>query len=357
MGTAIQTTNPLAPPPPPAVEKKKPAYGGLRKAAILMIILGDEAAVEIYRNLRPEDIRKLTQEIAQVETISPAEAIQVLDEYRRLTLTQDFISQGGPDYANHLVLRAFGDQGAKGVLDQIGQGQRVDAPSMDSLQKADPQQLVKFVEGEHPQTIALILAHLGVKSASSVLLSLPEKVRADAVKRLAQMQEFSAEMVNRIALVLQKKLAGTKKEARRSQGGVPAAADMLKQLDAESSKLILEAIQLSDPDLAGAIREQMFTFDDLASIPTVSLREILAELDKKNLALALKGAREEMRNTFYKVMSSRAVEMLKEDIDALGSIRIAQVQQAQQEVVALARRLEVDGKISLKSSGDGGYVD
>lgn len=355
MGTAIQTASPMASPPP--TDRNKPSISGLRKAAILMILLGDEPAVEIYKNLSSQDIRKLSQEIAEIETISPQQAIQVLEEYRRLTLTQAYVSQGGPDYANRLLVRAFGDEGAKEMLDQVQQAQEANAADMDSLRKVEPQQLVKFVEGEHPQTIALILAHLSVKSASSVLLLLPEAVRADAIKRLAQMQEFSTEMVKKISQVLHKKLAGMRKESRGSYGGVPAAADMLNQLGAESSKVILESIQDADPDLAGAIRNQMFTFNDLGSMLGTSLREILSQLDKKTLATALKGAREELRSAFYKAMSSRAVEMLQEDIEALGHIRLRQVQEAQQEVVALARKLEAEGKISLKSGGDEGYVD
>jgi flagellar motor switch protein FliG len=354
MGTAIQTANPRPPLLPP-IDKGKPRISSLRKAAILMVLLGDEAAVVIYKNLNPEDVRRLTQEIAEVETISPEEALQVLEEYRA-TLTEGYVSQGGLDYANHLLLKAFGDEGAKGLLDQVLQAPEAGA-DLDSLQKADPEQLVKFVEGEHPQTIALILAHLGAKTASSVLLLLPEKVRMDAIKRLAQMQQFSTEMVKRISLVLHKKLAGLAKESRLSCGGVSAAADMLNRMDQESSKLILEAIQNSDPDLAGSIRNQMFTFNDLGSILDVSMREILAQLDKKTLATALKGANETLRSFFYKSMSSRAVEMLKEDIEALGPVRSRQVQQAQQEVIALARKLEAEGKISLKSGGDDGYVD
>jgi flagellar motor switch protein FliG len=355
MGTAIQTAN-SRPPLLPLIDKGKPRISSLRKAAILMVLLGDEAAVVIYKNLNPEDVRRLTQEIAEVETISPEEALQVLEEYR-LTLTQGYVSQGGLDYANHLLLRAFGDEGAKGLLDQMLQVPEAGAADLDSLQKADPEQLVKFVEGEHPQTIALILAHLGAKTASSVLLLLPEKVRTDAIKRLAQMQQFSTEMVKRISLVLHKKLAGLGKESRLSCSGVSAAAGMLNRMDQESSKLILDAIQNSDPDLAGAIRNQMFTFNDLGSVLDVSMREILAQLDKKTLATALKGANEDLRSFFYKSMSSRAVEMLKEDIEALGPVRSRQVQQAQQEVIALARKLEAEGKISLKSGGDDGYVD
>jgi flagellar motor switch protein FliG len=216
---------------------------------------------------------------------------------------------------------------------------------------------VKFLEGEHPQTIAVVLAHVGVELASSVLPLLPDTVQADVIKRLARMQQFSGEMLKKVSLVLQKKLAASAKQSRRSLGGVTAAAGTLNRMDPKSCKLILDTLQNSDPDLAETIRDQMFTFDDLGSLLAVSLREILAELDKKTLAMALKGAREEVRTVFYNSMSSRAAEMLREDMEALGPLRLHQVQQAQKDVVALARKLEAEGKISLKSGGDDGYVD
>jgi len=357
MSTAIQAVNPLAPPLSSSGPKKKTSISGLRKAAILMVLLGDEVAVQIYKNLNAEEVRKLTQEISAVETVTPEEALQVLEEYRRLTLTQEYVSQGGPDYANHLLSKAFGDDRAKGLRDQVVQAQQPGEDNLDSLQKADPEQLVKFLEGEHPQTIALVVAHLGVESASAVLPLLPEQVQAETIKRLAQMQQFSNEMLKKVSLVLHKKLAGSAKETRRSYNGVTAAAGTLNRMGAKSSKLILEAIQNSDPDLAETIRNQMFTFEDLGSLLPTSLREILAQIDKKTLAMALKGAGEEVRAAFYSAMSSRAADMLKEDMEALGPVRMQQVQQAQKDVVALARKLEAEEKISLQSGGADGYVD
>jgi len=357
MGTAIQPSHPLAPPLAPASPKKQPSISGLRKAAILMVLLGDEAAIQIYKNLTPEDVRRLTQAIAEVETISPQEALHVLEEYRRLTLTQAYVSQGGPDYAKHLLLRAFGDDRAKGLLDQVVQARPASGANLDSLQGANPEKLVKFLEGEHPQTIALIVAHLGAEVASRVLPLLPEQAQADVIRRLAQMQPFSDEMLTKVSLVLRKKLAGLAKESRRPYGGVAAAAGTLNRMKAKFSKLILESLDNSDPHLAETIRDHMFRFEDLGSLLPASLREILGQLNKKTLATALKGAQAEVCAAFYKSMSSRAVEMLKEDMEALGPLRMEQVQQAQKEIVALARKLEAEGKISLKSGGDEGYVD
>jgi len=215
---------------------------------------------------------------------------------------------------------------------------------------------VKFIEGEHPQTVALVLAHLGARTATSLLVLLPEKMRAETIRRLAVMQQFSTEMVKRISVVLHKKLAALGEQSRRAYGGVSAVADMLNRVDPKCCEEILMAIEQEDPKLSLAIRDLMFTFEDLSTIPEASIREVLSQVDKKTLATALKGASEDLKNHFYKSMSSRAVEMLKEDIEVLGPMRSRQVHQAQQEIVNLARKLEADGKIALKAYGEDAYV-
>jgi flagellar motor switch protein FliG len=280
----------------------------------------------------------------------------VLQEYHQLSLTQDYLAQGGQEYANQLLVKAFGKDGAKPLLEQVLQAQEASVANLDSLQKADPTQLVKFIEGEHPQTIALVLAHLGARTSTSLLVLLPEKLRAEAVRRLAVMQQFSTEIVKRISVVLHKKLAALGEQSRRAYGGVSAVAEMLNRVDRKCGEEILTAIEQEDPKLCLAIRDLMFAFEDLSTVPEASIREVLSQVDKKTLATALKGASEDLRNHFYKCMSSRAAEMLKEDIDALGPTRTRLVHQAQQEVVNLARKLEADGKIALKSYGEDAYV-
>jgi flagellar motor switch protein FliG len=329
---------------------------GIRKAAILLVLLGDDAASEVFRHLSTPEVQRLTQEIADLSYISSGTATQVLQEYHQLSLTQEYLAQGGQEYANQLLVKAFGKEGAGTLLEQVLQAQEASVANLDTLQKADPEQLVKFVEGEHPQTIALVLAHLGARTATSLLVLLPEKLRAEAVRRLAVMQQFSTEMVKRISVVLHKKLAALGEQSRRAYGGVSAVAEMLNRVDRKCCEEILTAIEQQDPKLSLAIRDLMFAFEDLSTIPEASIREVLSQVDKKTLATALKGASEDLKNHFYKSMSSRAVEMLKEDIEALGPIRSRQVHQAQQEIVNLARKLEADGKIALKSYGDDAYV-
>jgi flagellar motor switch protein FliG len=329
---------------------------GIRKAAILLVLLGDEAASLVYRNLPQEDLQILTEEISELEYISPETASQILQEYYRLNVTEEYLAQGGADYARTLLVKAFGEDGAKSLLQQVESYQEARATNLDSLQRADPQQLVMFVEGEHPQTIALVLAHLGLKSASEVLLLLPERTRAEVVRRLAEMHQFSPEMVQKISLVLNKKLRALGEQNRRAYGGIKAVSEMLNRVEPGTVKTILEAIEQDDPKLALSIRNLMFTFEDFLSVPESSMRELLSHLDKKTLAVALKGSSEDMKNHVFKTMSSRASQMLKEDMEALGPVRSREVATAQQEIVQQARKLEADGKLTLKSFGDDAYV-
>ena len=322
---------------------------GLRKAATLLVLLGEEVASTVYSHLSQSQVQRLTQEIADLDYVSSETAAQVLQEYNQLTLTQEYLAQGGPDYANVLLVKAFGEKEADNILNQVLIAQEESASNFDYLQKSDPEQLAKFVEDEHPQTVALVLAHLGAKSAASLLLMLPEKVRARAVERLAEMRQFSPELVHKISVVLYKKLGALGKQSRRSYGGTKAVADLLNRLDPGIGKGILESIEQENPQLALGIRNLMFTFEDLLTVPETGIRELLAQMDKKALALSLRGASEELKNHIFRAMSSRAVQMLKEDMEILGPVRSREVVQAQQETVALARKLEADGKIVLRA--------
>ena len=263
---------------------------------------------------------------------------------------------GGDAYARSLLVKAFGEEGAKALMEQVSRAQELSASQLDSLQKADPQQLARFLESEHPQTIALILAHLDSKPASTLLMKLPEQVRAEVVKRLALLRNFSPEMAQRVSLVLHKKLQALGEQSRRAYAGFKGVAELLNRLEPNTVKAILETIEAEDAKLALNIRNLMFTFDDLLGVPESGIRELVARLDKKVLALALKGASEEVRNHLLKTMSSRAVDMLKEDMDVLGPVRARDVNKAQQEAVATARKLEEEGKIVLKPESADEYL-
>ncbi len=329
---------------------------GLRKAAILLVLLGEDVASEIYRNLPDKEVEELTSEIAELEYVDPTTAMAVLEEYHNLAVTQDYLAQGGTDYARKLLVKAFGEDGARQLLNQVTQTAEMSASKLDSLQKADPQQLAKFLETEHPQTIALILAHLDSKQASALLMKFPEELRAEAIRRLAQLRQFSPEIAQKVSMALHKRLEALGEQHRRAYAGVQGVADLLNRLDPVTTKMILETIEKDDPKLALGIRNLMFTFQDLLSVPEVAIREILSNLDKKTLAMGLRGATEELKNYIFKSMSSRAVEMLKEDMEVLGPVRSRDVIKAQQEAVAVARKLEAEGKVTLGTEGEDEYV-
>jgi flagellar motor switch protein FliG len=329
---------------------------GVQKAAILMVILGEEAASQIYRHLPPANVEQVSREIAGLRAVDSSTALAVLEEFERLVMAGDYLAQGGTDYANKLLIKAFGEEGAKELLRQVSLTAEMSAAKLDSLRKADPQQLAKFIEGEHPQTIALILAHLESKQASTLLMRLPEELRAEAVKRLAQLRQFSPEMAQRVSLVLHKRLEALGEQSRRAYAGLRGVADMMNRLEMNTAKTILEGIEKEDPKLALSIRNLMFTFEDLVTVPEAGIRELLGQMDKKTLATALRGASEELKNYIFKSMSSRAVEMLKEDMEVLGPVKSREIHKAQIEAVAVARRLEAEGKISLSPEGEDEYV-
>ncbi len=321
-----------------------------------MVLLGDEAASHIYRQLPELDVQRLTHRIAELEHFEPETAMSVLEEYYQLTLTQGYLAEGGPDYAQKLLVKAFGEAGAKRLLEQVKSSIEQNAVHLESLQEADPQQMAKFLEIEHPQTIALILAHLNARQASALLLRLPEEARAETVKRLAQLRQFSPEIAQKVALALNKHLESLGEQSRRAYAGFKGAADLLNQLEPIKSKGILEIIEKEDPKMALGIRNLMFTFEDLLGVPEAGIRELLGQLDKKTLALSLRGATEELKNLIFKSMSSRAVDMLKEDMEVLGAVRAKDVNQAQREIVETARRLEAEGKLVLSAESQEEYV-
>ena len=333
-----------------------PPNPGLQKAAILMVLLGEEAASNIYRNLSEADVQRLTQRISELEHVKPEAALSVLEEYHQLILTQSYLAEGGPEYAQKLLVKAFGEEGAKQLLDQVSKAMEMSVVQLESLQKADPQQLAKFLEVEHPQTIALILAHLHARQASALLLRLPEEIRGETVKRLAQLRQFSPEVAQKVSLALHKRLESLGEQSRRAYAGIKGAADLLNQLDANASKSILESIEKEDPKMALGIRNLMFTFEDLLGVPEAGIRELLGQLDKKTLAMSLRGASEELKNLIFKSMSSRAVDMLKEDMEVLGPVRTKDVHQAQHEIVEVARKLEAEGKLVLTAEAQDEYV-
>jgi flagellar motor switch protein FliG len=326
---------------------------GVRKAAVLLVAVGEDLAKEVLRALPEADVQQITEELADLRGVTPELSAQVLEEFWGLLDTQNFMMHGGLDYASRLLVDAFGKQRAEDLMVMMRRSQEAAQSNLAKLQRTDPQQLGKLLDSEHPQTIALVLAHLDPRRASTVLDNLSEERKVVAVQRLAEMRQFSPEMAQKVALILHRRLESVGDTARRWYSGFKAVADLLNRLNAEESKKILEAIEENQPELALNIRNLMFTFEDLITVPPATIREIVSGVDKRQLALALRGANDDLRAQIFKSMSSRAVEMLKEDMEVLGPVRSREVAEAQQEILNLARRLEAEGRVILKlETGD-----
>jgi len=326
---------------------------GVRKAAILLVAVGEDLAKEVLRALPEADVQRLTEELADLRGISPELSAEIMEEFWDLLETQNYVVHGGLDYASRLLIGTFGKERAEDLLTMVHRSQEAAQGNLAKLQRIDPQQLGKLLDGEHPQTIALVLAHLDPRRASMVLDNLSEEHKIVSIQRLAEMRQFSPEMAQSVAHILHRRLESMGDTARKSYSGFKAVADLLNRVNAEESKKILEALEESEPELALGIRNLMFTFEDLVAVPAASIREIVSGVDKRQLALALRGANDELRAQIFKSMSSRAVEMLKEDMEVLGPVRSREVFQAQQEILNLARRLETEGKVILKlETGD-----
>lgn len=329
---------------------------GPRKVAVLLSLLGEDAATAVLRQLGEKDVQAISEELVTIDSVPPEVAQEILEEFYRTSGSDSGQVRGGPGYVKELLTRSFGEEVSNAVLQRIAKTAEADGAQFSWMLSVDPREVAKLLEGEHPQTIALILAHLESKLASSVLVKLPEEIRTNAVRRLAELRQFSPELVKKIALVLRQRLESVGEQTRQSYSGVKSVADLMNRMEPAAAGSILEAIEREEPKLAVGIRNLMFTFEDILGLPEASLREWVGAVDKKTLALALKGASEELKNHIFRAMSSRAVEMLKEDMEVLGPVRAKEVAKAQEEAVATARKLESEGKVVLKMEGDDEYL-
>jgi len=325
---------------------------GLRKAAILMVALGDELAKTLFQSLSETDVRRVTEEITRLGEVPASQLTQVLTEFYGLLETQQYMVRGGPDYALRLLTEAFGSAKAEEMLAQVKKIRERSTGDMAIVQRMDAAHLSKFLENEHSQTVALVLAHLDAKQGSTVLMNLKGAMRVDVVRRLAEMRQFSPEMAKTVAMTLHKRMEKMGTSGRKSYSGFKAVAELLNRLDQVESKGILEEIEVTEPQTAIGIRNLMFTFEDLLTVPPASIREFVSAADKKTLAMALKGSRDNLKAHLFQAMSSRAVDMLKEDMEVMGPVRMRDVSAAQQELLAMARQLESEGRMMLKMEVD-----
>jgi flagellar motor switch protein FliG len=332
------------------------ALGGMRKAAMLLIVLGEQSSAELLPQLTEDDVQKVSREVAKITSISSEQAEAVLNEFHQISTARDFVARGGLEYARKLLLRAFPAEMARRMLDRLQKAMGADAASFDAIQKADPQLLAKFIHSEHPQTIALVLSHLNSSSAASLLTSLPPGMRSDVAQRMASLDQISPEIIMKIAGVIGGKLSALGEFSRESYGGVRAVAEMMNRLDSGSSREILDHIDKQDANLAETIRHLMFVFEDLLLIDPTGLKEVLAKVDRKSLTVAMKGTSEQLRGQILGSMSQRGAEMLREDMEALGPVKIKDVEAAQQQIISIVRQLETEGVVSLKGTVGEQYV-
>jgi flagellar motor switch protein FliG len=321
-----------------------------------MVTLGEEASAEILKLLDEDEVAQISREVARVATISAEQSETVLEEFHEMAVAHDFVVKGGLDYARKMLHSAFGPEHAKRLLDRLMKTMGSESSSFDAIQKADPQQLAKFIHNEHPQTIALVLSHLNPSQAAGLLFSLPPDLRGDVSMRMANLDQISPEIMTKIAGVIGAKLKSLGEMSRESYGGVRAVSEMFNRLDSNTAKEVLDGMEDSDPNLVETIRHLMFVFDDLLLLDTNAMKEVLGKVDRKVLTIALKGTSDQLKHQVLGAMSQRGAEMLREDMEALGPVKIKEVEAAQQQILAVVRQLEAEGVLSLKGTAGEQYV-
>jgi len=327
----------------------KSGLNGRQKAAILLITLGPEKSAQIFKHLKEEDIEQLTLEIANMRTVSPDEKESILNEFYQVCLAQEYISEGGIAYAKEVLERALGGQKALDVINKLTASLQV--RPFDFVRKADPSQILNFIQGEHPQTIALILAYLKPQQAATIVSALPQDKQADVARRIAIMDRTSPDIIKEIERVLERKLSSMVTQDYTMAGGLTAIVDILNSVDRGTEKYIMESLEVQDTDLAEQIRKRMFIFDDIITLDSRSIQRVIREVENGDWALALKSANEEVQKSVFSNMSKRLAEMIKEDMDYMGPVRLRDVEEAQQKIVNVIRKLEDAGEIVISRGG------
>ncbi|GAA4871556.1 flagellar motor switch protein FliG [Paenibacillus vulneris] len=322
---------------------------GRQKAAILLISLGPEVSAQIFKHLRDEEIEQLTLEIANVRKVDSIEKESILAEFHQICLAQEFISQGGIAYAKDILEKALGSQKALDIINRLTATLQV--RPFDFARKADPAQILNFIQNENSQTIALVLAYLQPEQSSIILSSLPQDKQADVAKRIALMDSTSPEVISQVERVLEQKLSATVTQDYTNAGGIAAIVQILNGVDRGTERTILDSLEIQDPELAEEIKKRMFVFEDIVNIDNRSIQRIIRDIENADLQLALKVASEEVRDAIFKNMSKRMAETFKEEMEFMGPVRLRDVEEAQTRIVATIRRLEEAGEIIIARGG------
>lgn len=328
---------------------KSPEINGLQKAAILLISLGPEKSANIFKHLKEEEIEELTLEIANTRSITPDLKGSILDEFYQVCLAQQYIAEGGIDYAKELLEIALGADKAKDVIGKLTSSLQV--RPFEFVRKTDASQLLNFIQDEHPQTIALILSYLSSSQSSAIISALTPEKQADVAKRIAQMDRTSPDVIKEVELVLERKLSSLVNQDYTIVGGVDSIVEILNTVDRSTEKHIMETLEIEEPELADEIRRKMFVFEDILSLDDKSIQRVLREVDNNELAVALKGSNEEVQSIIFNNLSKRLATMIKEDMEFMGPVRLKDVEDAQQKIVNIIRKLEDSAEIIISRGG------
>ena len=322
---------------------------GLQKAAILLIVLGPEKASAVFKHLKEDEIEALTLEIANTRSVSPQIKDDVVDEFYEVCLAQQYISEGGISYAKDLLEKALGSEKANEVIGKLTASLQV--RPFEFVRKTDASQLLNFIQEEHPQTIALILSYLSANQAAAIIGALAPDKQTDVAKRIAQMDRTSPDVIKEVENVLEQKLASLVNQDYTIVGGVDSIVEILNTVDRGTEKHIMETLEIEEPELADEIRKKMFVFEDILSLDDRSIQRVLREVDNNELAVALKASNEEVKNVIFNNLSKRLATMIKEDMDFMGPVRMKDVEDAQQKIVNIIRKLEDSGEIIISRGG------
>ncbi|MBS3898525.1 MAG: flagellar motor switch protein FliG [Dethiobacter sp.] len=327
---------------------------GLKKSAILLMALGPSVSAKILRHFSETDIERISLEIANTTKVEVTTIEEVLEEFLLLSQAQRYMLDGGLDYARNLLEQTLGTQKATEIIKKLKEASQI-KPFM-FVRKADPKQLTNLIGQEHPQTIALILSYLDPLQASQVLGSLPDEQQPEIARRIALMDRTSPDVLKEVEGVLQERLSSVVQQDFAAAGGIQALVDILNNVDRGTEKLILEELEKDDPKLVDEIRKLMFIFEDVTALDNASIQRIIREVDQKDLALALKGSSEEVKERIFRNVSKRAAEMLKEDVEFMGPVRLREVEEAQQRIVSVVRKLDETGEIIISRGGEDAII-
>jgi flagellar motor switch protein FliG len=332
-----------------AKRDKKGGLTGRQKAAILLISLGPDVSASVYKHLSEEEIEKLTLEISNMRQVTADEKEEVLEEFHQIALAQDYIAQGGIAYAKEVLEKALGPEKAMNIINRLTSALMV--RPFDFARKADPTQLLNFIQNEHPQTIALILSYLEPAQAGQILSALPQEMQADIARRIALMDSTSPDIINEVEQILERKLSTTVVQDYTQAGGIEAVVEVLNQVDRSTERTILDALEIQDPELAEEIKKRMFVFEDIVTLDNRAIQRVIREVDNNDLMLALKVASDEVKEIVFRNMSTRMAETFKEEMEFMGPVRLRDVEEAQSRIVAVIRRLEEAGEIVIARGG------